>query len=125
MARYHVLGSDTLRRFALDSASSFASASPLFLRLFSCAVVDSAFCLPFDIGGDAALGFGFFFTRTPFRDFLTSFFAGRGAGGLVLLWSALDDGTAAVIVTGGLLAAVSRAATALLQFQDTRITMLY
>lgn len=71
-----------------------------------------AFELPPVSGGEEAVGFDFFLTTTPFNDFLRSFFAGA-ADTLLLAGAGCGGGALDAVPTIGLLAAVSRAATAL------------
>ena len=65
------------------------------------------------VDGDLSEGLVFFLTTTPLRDFLRSFFAGAAAAGLP--FPDEDEGVCKTL-TGGLLAALSLAATALQDF---------
>jgi hypothetical protein len=100
ISEHHESGS-TLRRFGSGWESLSALDSPSADRFSWVAAV---------VG--AAAAFGFFFTMTPFNDFLMSFFAGT------VLPCVLSEGAFVglgvdEIIGGGLLVAFSRAATAL------------
>lgn len=101
--------SSTLLRFAFGGSESCSS-----LRPFGCGCGASGCAsfvvIPDFLAGAVVVAFGFFFTRTPFSDFLVSFLIiGGGAEDLLLAVVLLGaDG-----VTGGGFAAFSRAATAL------------
>lgn len=78
--------------------------------------------VPSVLGSEEAAGFDFFLTSTPFSDFLRSFFP--VAGDIVLILVAIGCGGALVTVpTAGLVAAVSRAATALREFSIVTAAM--
>ena len=97
---------DTFRRFVSRSSPSDLSSGLFFSAVFEGVAESSA------LGGLAAVGFvAFFLTRTPLSDFLASFFAGAGAG--FVFGGALFPAVLVAPIGGGLLAAVSRAATAL------------
>ena len=106
---------DTFRRFVSRSSPSGLSSGLFFSAVFEGVAESCA------LGGLAAVGFvAFFFTRTPLSDFLASFFAGAGAG--FAFGGALLPAVLVAPIGGGLLAAVSRAATALCMWNEYRIS---
>lgn len=73
--------------------------------------------------GEEAAGFDFFLTTTPFSDFLRSFFPLVGTIFLGLAGIGCGGGAFVAVPTVGLLAAVSRAATALRELSITTAAM--
>ena len=112
------LESETLRRFDSRSVSVLielsSGAASARSRLGSDCESEFPFGPPSPWEGDKAAGFNFFFlTTTPFNDFLRSFLTVFGAIGLASVCVDCSGGAFVAVPTVGLLAAVSRAATAL------------